>query len=403
MKKLVSMLCMIFLVLLPIIVIGEDDSILTNMQSEWTITSKEETIIPIDYKGVDYGLIGHKAANDKYFLYYIDEKGIHILPIAAGNAKLTLTNKENKKDKINLNIIITEDAVYPANEPSPLRAFIVFNETKSTKWDDSGKYVILGGSGKYEQIRIAYEGGDYIIRTSSNDLLKKNSGTFKSTLRHDHLYDHAVLTVRDSAGNEISAVSQTVYHDIPLLVINPYYYSVNFDKPIIFNYTVIGGVPPYKFEIDCMNDKRFSLYKNKLTSKEQEGSLKLEIKNSNHFIAEIIVTDKNKTFINYNYINYSPITDDKTIGIKADKIQVKPNEEVVFSIFGDEILDLDNMKISFQLNPEIYGFEPIELPAKRDGDNYIVTSEKPGAICVVFYSNTDNEWRSGVMCYVEKE
>ena len=406
MKKLV---CLIFIVLLAFavtIAAAEEVTVLSDLQTEWSIASKEETIIPIDYKGVDYSTIGHKAANDKFFLHYLDEKGIHILPIAAGKGKLTLTNSNNKKDKVVLNIIITEDAVYPANEPSPLRAYIVFNETKQTKKDGSGKYIIMGGTGKYAKIQLVNDWWDYEwLRGSDVQLLKKSSGTFKDTQANVNLFGNVTLIVRDSDGNEIRVKSQPVKSDLPMIIFNPYYISYNLDNPLVLNYTVVGGKPPYKMSIWVRDNTRYVLCKEKKTINDNTGIIEMTVpKWCAQFNPSITITDKSNQKNMYNTPNN--IKNDKTIAIKTDKILAKVGENITFSIIdgdGNPFTGYD-FTISFKFYSQAHslnkdeGVESIE--AIQNGNNYTLSLNEPGAIKVHIREKDGDNWSTPVMCLV---
>ncbi len=70
--------------------------IFDTIDSTSNVTEKDEMIIPIDFHNFPVSKISHKASKDSFFLYYLSDDGLHIFPIAKGEATITLTSEASR-------------------------------------------------------------------------------------------------------------------------------------------------------------------------------------------------------------------------------------------------------------------------------------------------------------------
>lgn len=223
---------------------------------DYTVTDKDGILIPIDLKGVSVQNIQHKASSDSVFYYYIDSYGLRIYPIQSGKASVSLTNKLNKNDKTVFNIIVDENAVYAKNEPSPLRVIVVADESVVTGKEVKGKYIVLGGSGKYESVKIT---GDIMNRgvkyqMGESDIItkhKKDRGTFSVKIKEgtpEDMYYRFYVEACDSDGKTTSAGSQAICisnkSDVEAIADTAYVLTSR-KNGFHFKYYIRGGTEPY--------------------------------------------------------------------------------------------------------------------------------------------------------------
>lgn len=188
--------------------------------SEWTVEQPDWFLIPVDLHSVSPSSITMKASNNKSFLSYFDEKGIHVYPIATGNADITLSSKMNKKDTSKYKITINEGAV---DTSGSLKAVVALSNSYPG-YSDKVKvdYYITGGKKPYQLATISYSQALlYCIddpQTSQFgdpmfvDLKSFPAGSVTiGSYTNSGIAGKTVLTVVDAEGNTITAYGNRVY------------------------------------------------------------------------------------------------------------------------------------------------------------------------------------------------
>ena len=370
-------------------------------KAEYTVTDQDGMIIPIDLKGISLKYIEHKAASDKFFYSYIDNDGLHVLPIKAGKAKVTLTNKLNKKDKMEISVIIAESAEYRSQngEELPLKAYIVANESGVNGNTITGKYILLGGSGTYDYVSIrqswiGYGGVSKPTEASENSLkIKKgkNSGTFSTFDQYEicggTIYSRFYLIAEDSEGHTVEAKSQNVISEADIDVI---FDTVRFCRPIEqglhIKYFIKGGKEPYQsvFFFYNQDGKKQTVKASKLG---EEDYLDVDIpKHSKTDRVQWLTVTDSKKVSSSRYVDFRT-KEDWVFEVKVDKPIAKVGDEIHFTIINENckkesaVKDIKFVYVDYNLET----LEVIETPLQnlqktKDGYSYIC--ERPGEIYI---------------------
>ena len=129
MKKCVLAVLAAVLVILALPVLAEEagypEQVFDVPKQEYSVTEKDVFFIPVDYKGMPFENIEHRVTSERFFYYYVDPLGVHVFPIAAGTATISLVNRQNQEDKVLLFITVEDSAVDRKGEDNPLRAILI--------------------------------------------------------------------------------------------------------------------------------------------------------------------------------------------------------------------------------------------------------------------------------------
>ena len=229
--------------------------IFDSVESTHSVTEKDGLVIPVDLHGFDLANISHKANNENFFLYYLDDIGLHIFPIKAGKAAITLTNNINKADKAVYNVVVEDTAVYSNTENEPLRAFVVIDKDSVIPGDKIKiSYYVGGGTAPYSTCVIDYvtssrnqKSGGY----SSDPLKKLPYGNLTPTVYGGYATDlyYARINVVDANGQMIS-VNSNIIEVASLDVATDYdIYVAKRGESINLNYRISGGSGQYLIDV----------------------------------------------------------------------------------------------------------------------------------------------------------
>ena len=118
------------------------------------ISVSGEQLIPIDYEGMDIFDLKIKSSNEKIMLHNLDRDGVHIVPMAAGKANLTITSRSDKKAKLDVEVTIEDSAVANLDE-GPLTAYVMADYSYILPTDKPVlRYFICGGKQPYSSATI---------------------------------------------------------------------------------------------------------------------------------------------------------------------------------------------------------------------------------------------------------
>lgn len=220
---------------------------------EYTATGQDEQILPLDLHGFSLDNIEDKPSNDKAFLYYIDEAGIHLFPFAKGKSSITLTNTTNKKDKQVITITVPEDVL----DDTP-RAVVVLDKRKLNPGDKvTAKYAVTGMAKPFSVAEIHFPG-------MGSAQLKNTTGSYKYTVPSvDYRNMAADIQFCDSNGLILKAESNSVPVDHLTVVKLNDPVAVQRGKPVTVKYRIDGGSGDFQVEF------RTRVYSNEL-SKDKE-------------------------------------------------------------------------------------------------------------------------------------
>ncbi len=360
---------------------------------EYTVTEKEGLVIPVDFKGTPVRNVDHKAQSDKYFVYYLDEQGIHVYPVAKGKATITLTNKSDKKDKTVITVTVDESAVDGKSEEAPLRAFAVLDQYEAVQGDSvTGRYVILGGSGKYPDVSVnAYvtDPNNSPIRMGS-EYAKiqqgKGKGTF--TVKAFTEMDHAVyvcVSVVDSDGHRCLVYSNPVLFT-PLssigVVCDTTFINVPAGSEIHCKYFTYSDNPikSGKMSIDVTSEKKLQKIgaENpldlKASDEKQEQIVMLEIRDSKNHFAGFRLSWSTE--------------DDWYLALKCDRPVAAVGDEVHFTVESENVPasvleELDPLFFCYQYTGEGKMFElAVCENVRRTPDGFTLVCDMPGIIYI---------------------
>ena len=385
MKK--RIVCMVLLVAITIASVAFSESpeypdrIFDEPAYEYTVTEKEGLVIPVDLKGMPVQNIQHKAASDNFFLHYLDSAGLHILPIRAGKATVTLTNSLDKKDKTVITVIIDDSAVYAKGEESPLRAYIVPDETVYTGEKCSGKFVVLGGSGKYTFLEITGQaigpGENYGlggIRVNG-----KTKGTFTATLAAEMI--RLRLAVMDSDNKMVLVYAPVIMFEKSMEVLPDTFCDALYPgEEIHMKYFIRGGTKPYnaRIEFDGRGTKN-------LKAAEGENEFSAVIPDYADTLL-FSVRDSKKN----NYSQYIPVYHEAGAAraVRVDKPFARPGDEIFFTtVYGDRTGTGVTCSFSYmERDPEHFTYRKTAITNVTKTENgYMLKADRPGPICVDVY------------------
>ena len=343
MKKCVLAVLAAVLVFLALPVLAEEagipERVFDEPKLEYSITDKNVFFIPVDFKGMPFENIEHRVTSERFFYYYVDPLGVHVFPISAGTATISLVNKKNQEDKVLLFITVEESAVDRRGQDNPLRVFITADETIVTGNEIHAKYIILGGTGKNEHINLWYEkvsGGkdEQKERFWVYDPARR-SGKIKYNLDlEDGEYYKFTLEVWDTGLNRAEASTQLIRIKKPsdlkiMLDTIPVYASR--DRGFRFNYFIKDGRDPLTCAFFYVDNEGDTL-KKKMDGTLRTNSVKYDLPDVVPYLEDyytygyLEVTDDARTTARQNYsaVNYG----DRELLFKIDKPFARVGDEV---------------------------------------------------------------------------
>lgn len=216
--------------------------IFEELEATYTIAEKGWNLIPIDLHGTSAGNISHSVSSEKFFMYYFDNEGIHIYPIADGNAKIALTSKLNKQDKMTVSVNIEKAAAY-ADEEEPLSVAVALDKNEIKANDTVNmRYRVSGGRPPY---KIFYQ-ENYVNGANAVVSLTSSSGTV-ALKPISSQYERISIAVIDSLGTTRTEYSNTLFiYDVANLSIDCDYIAVVKGTPFDINYSITGGNGKYR-------------------------------------------------------------------------------------------------------------------------------------------------------------
>ena len=312
-------------------------------QAEYSVSSSGLQVIAVDYEGRDIFDLTIKSNNEKSILYNLDRDGIHVVPMAAGKTKLTLTSRSDKKAKLDITVVVDEQAVASLDE-GPLTAYLMSDYSYILPKDKPTlKYFICGGTKPYSKATIIptieSEGTSGMYQELKSPKaygkanLKIDTGT-KSVQPKIMVVDAGLNTV-ETEGTPILVKHSLSVQPECILFRSP----VN--EPIEIPYTITGGSGKYSITeyITFMKDRN-TLYENKRKlNSTGEGVISYTPVAEGYFGCRLTIQDsKTKEVIFYDPISVEITADERVMGV-FDKTQITVDEPVT-------------MKVSFSKIPE---------------------------------------------------
>ena len=175
-------------------------------------------------------------------MYYFDREGIHVYPIAEGEAQVTLTSKISKQDQMKVNVIIDKSATFD-DEEEPLSVVVTLDKNEIKANDTVNmRYRVSGGRPPY---KILYQ-ENYTNGTKAVVSLTSSSGTV-ALKPISSQYERISIAVIDSLGTTRTEYSNTLFiHDVANLSIDCDYIAVVKGTPFDINYSISGGSGKYR-------------------------------------------------------------------------------------------------------------------------------------------------------------
>ena len=313
--------------------------------SEWKVEQPDWFLIPVDLHGLSPEVITKKAANNKFFLSYFDEKGIHVYPISSGTADITLTSQLNKADVSKFKVTVNDSAVKKSeSESAPLEAVIVVNNPYPGYSDKiEVDYYISGGKQPYQLANLSYSQALLhcidVPQTSqfsgpvSVDIKKFPIGSVSvRSYGNGGIAGKTVLTVVDAEGNTVRAYANRVYPMKLGLSIVKDYWAIKRDQPINEIFKIENGTGTYNGDL-WWTETVNGAWKQKST-KQKLGDL-LETEYSPGYCESVMYSfeikdAKDKRLSAYTGENWIKMTDDVEGYITT--------EESYYQHVGDEIV-----------------------------------------------------------------
>ena len=239
-------------------------------ETNYTISKHEELTIPVDLHGISASYVDHKSSSTKNFLYSFDNDGLHIYPILAGNANITLTSKINKNDKTVYKITVAPEAEYNVSPEADKPVNIILMPDKSiiNPGDKITFTYYLEGDFKAFEVDGIY--GTYTNGNGFQGLQNytiKEAGTQKGTITVDTKGNSGIkrigiaLTVIDLNGNAIKKENLVTMENGLKLSVASDTLRAKIDTPVTLYSKSSGGTPPYTIEYTIYRGAKFETIK----------------------------------------------------------------------------------------------------------------------------------------------
>ena len=224
--------------------------IFSTPEFSYTISEKGETCIPIDLNKADISIINHKPSNQNILLYNLDEQGLHVYPIKEGSTSITLSNKNDPKDKSIISLAIEDSAVF--TDSDPLQAFITLEKAKVDAGESiKASYAICGGKAPYTIIecygRCQMPNGS--INGTPHREAKNAAGNVSLKVLPGSVEAWLELSVKDADGNVIKAESNHAKVKALQVSYDCSYVIAARNEPMEITFSVTGGSGNYTAEI----------------------------------------------------------------------------------------------------------------------------------------------------------
>ena len=343
MKKCVLAVLAAILVILALPVLAEEagipERVFDEPRLEYSITDRNVFFIPVDFKGMPFENIEHRVTSERFFYYYVDPLGVHVFPISAGTATISLVNRQNQEDKVLLFITVEDSAVDRKGQDNPLRAFITADETIVTGNEIHAKYIILGGTGKNEYMKIRYQKVSGGIDSDTQEIWVYDMTKRKGNIKYnydllDGEYYRFILEVWDTDLNKATASSQLIRIKKPSdlqVMLDTIPIIITSDPGYHFNYYIKGGKKPITTNF-YYRDFEYDILKKKLDGDAEQGSINYDLPDPKPYwdsysvYSYLEVTDAARNTIKKEYSAFN--SGDRDFLIKTDK---------PFAGVGDEV------------------------------------------------------------------
>lgn len=318
-------------------------------ESSWEVTSAEGLVIPVDLHGLDVSRVTCKASKESFFMYWLDPAGLHVIPLAAGSASVTLSSALDKKDSAKYSITVTESAVAGMAE-GPLRVVLAIGQPQA----DPGKkakvrYCVMGGKQPYRSDSCSIRYINDIGQVSSSPKITAfPSGEITDDVPLGYHTLKAELTVADADGNYAQAYSNTVAIDHLGFMPAEECYAVRRGEKLEIPYRISGGSGSYtlKYHASVQTaDGKKEKTKEVSGTAGASGVISLDVpRDADSVTVYMGIWDKKnkKLFVAYNGIT-AKVTDGLFIAGSFDRDTARAGEELTFSfrMEGAALSDVD--------------------------------------------------------------
>ena len=288
-----------------------------------TVTEQEGLLIPMGLNEASVLNITHSASSAEFFFYSVDREGLHIYPLAAGTATITLINKKDKKDQEVFTVEVKDSAVFdPSAEGSPeARILIVPDSSEITLGDKINvSYRVLGRQDLAIKLdwslfnNLGEVPADF-HRSYQGSVDVGNSGTWTLNTK-EFLNPSSVLKVTVSAiGDKKSVVARetcmvNINGALNLSVLSEAY-TAQRNTPFRLVFQASGGKAPYKFEIHIRREGgEKTIFEDVSLKTDGYGETEIIPANEEKIAILLKVTDSKNKRLNFNHFITIPVGDD---------------------------------------------------------------------------------------------
>ena len=359
-------------------------------ESSWEVTETDGLVIPLDLHGTDLQYITCKAAKENFFMYWLDQEGLHILPLAAGSTTVTLASTLNKQDTAKFNITVAGSALY-AKGAEPLRITVAPEKTFVKPGEKVKiKYYVSGGRQPYKNVKCVVTSENANGRSMSYPEIKKYpSGEVTAEIPIGYNLMYATITVTDADGNEFKADSSPVPIDHLTFIPGEEYFACRRGEQIEIPFRIVGGSGKYTLKYYAaliMPDGSRDETKEVSATVGSEGTIVLPDPGNAEYIQWYagVWDQKNKSLAVAYDGSRASVTDDKAVSGHFDKREVNVGEEVTFYIRMEGSTPDDEITVCFWEYASDYeqvGLGPWDLKDEGNGVwSTALSPVKPGTL-----------------------